>query len=162
MLPAELGARLDAIMACAERLVQVLPPPALEYRPPGSEGTVRDLAFHLFRLALAYVDGMDMGELRETWLGETAPPDLADGPAVARYGALVRGRVSGWFQGAGPGEYTRVIATPAGPVSGRHLLERTARDAAVGLCRLHAVAGHFGVTPPEPLPPDIIDAGNCA
>jgi len=98
--PRELGARLDGILACAEKLVASLSVGALDQRVPRGDGQVRDLAFQVFRRGLAYVDGMDMGALPAGWLEERAPADLIDGPAIARYGALVRGRVSGWFEGA--------------------------------------------------------------
>ena len=107
--PLELGARLDRILACAAGLVAAFPPSALDQKPPQRYQSVRDLAFHIFRTALSFVDGMDLSELRDSWLQETAPPDLIDGPAVARYGALVRGRVSGWFEGAAPSEYARIV-----------------------------------------------------
>jgi hypothetical protein len=152
LTPLELGARLDRILACAGSLLGALPPSALDYKPPKREGSVRDLGFHVFRLSLAYVDGMDMGELRESWLEETAPPDLVDGPAVARYGALVRGRVSGWFEGAGPAEYARTIAVRDGPQNGYDLLESTTGHAARHLRQLYALAAELDVTPPEPLP----------
>ena len=74
--PLELGARLDRILACAGRLLDALPVSALDHKPPQRDRSVRDLAFHVFRLSLAYVDGMDMGELRQSWLQEKAPPDL--------------------------------------------------------------------------------------
>jgi hypothetical protein len=152
-LPApELGARLDRILDNAERLVASLPSSALDYKPPEGDRSVRDLAFHVFRLGLAYVDGMDMGVLPEAWLREPAPPDLGDGPAIARYGALVRGRVSGWFEGAAPGEYARVIDVYDGPRSGHDLLERMTSRAAQHLRQLHALTVDLGLTPPEPLP----------
>ena len=150
--PLELGARLDRILACTGSLLGALPPSALDHTPSQRDRSVRDLAFHVFRLSLAYVDGMDMGELRESWLQEKAPPDLVDGPAVARYGALVRGRVSGWFEGAGPSEYARTIEVCYGPQNGHDLLERTTWHAARHLRQLYAVAAELDVTPPEPLP----------
>jgi hypothetical protein len=150
--PLELGARLDRILACAGRLLDALPVSALDHKPPQRDRSVRDLAFHVFRLSLAYVDGMDMGELRESWLQEKAPPDLVDGPAVARYGALVRGRVSGWFEGAAPSEYARTIEVCYGPQNGHDLLERTTWHAAQHLRQLYVLAADLGVTPPEPLP----------
>ena len=150
--PLELGARLDRILACTGRLLVALPPGALDHKPPQRDRSVRDLAFHVFRLSLAYVDGMDIGELRESWLQETAPPDLVDGPAVARYGALVRGRVSGWFEGAAPSEYARTIGGCYGHQNGHSLLERTTSDAARHLRQLYALASDLGVTPPEPPP----------
>ena len=155
--PLELGARLDRILACTGRLVASLPIRALDHEPPQRDRSVRDLAFHVFRLALAYVDGMDMGELPESWLREQAPPDLVDGPAIARYGALVRGRVSGWFEGAASSEYARTIAVYDGPRSGHDLLTRTTWQAAQHLRQLHALARDFGVTPLEPLPASDFD-----
>lgn len=150
--PLELGARLDRILACTGRLLAALPPSALDHVPQERDRSVRDLGFHVFRLSLAYVDGMDLGELRDSWLREAAPPDLVDGPALARYGALVRGRVSGWFEGAAPSEYARTIEVCYGPRNGHDLLERTASHAARHLRQLYAVAADLGVAPPEPLP----------
>lgn len=150
--PLELGARLDRILACTGRLVASLPIRALDHKPPQRDRSVRDLAFHVFRLSLAYVDGMDMGELPESWLQEQAPPDLVDGPAIARYGALVRGRVAGWFEGAASSEYARTIEVYDGPQNGHDLLERTVCHAARHLRQLYALAGDLGLTPPQPLP----------
>jgi len=150
--PRELGERLDKILACTGRLVAALPIRALDHKPPQCDRSVRDLAFHVLRLSLAYVDGMDMGQLPESWLEEQAPPDLVDGSAIARYGALVRGRVSGWFEGAAPSEYARIIEVYDGPQNGHDLLERTACHAARHLRQLHAIAGDLGLAAPEPLP----------
>ena len=152
LTPLELGGRLDRILACAGVLVAAFSSSALDQKPPQRYQSVRDLAFHIFRAALAYVDGMDMGELRETWLQETAPEELVDGPAVARYGALVRGRVSGWFEGAAASEYARIIEGAYGPGTGHHLLWLTTLDAARHLRELYAIAAALGITPPEPLP----------
>ena len=150
--PLELGARLDRILARAGGLVAGFPSGALDRKPPQRYRCVRDLAFHIFRAALAYVDGMDMGELRDSWLQEEAPPELIDGPAVARYGALVRGRVSGWFEGATPSEYARIIEGAYGRQTGHDLLWLTTCDAARHLRELYAIAVALGIPPPEPLP----------
>ena len=150
--PLELGARLDRFLACTGRLVGSLPIRALDHKPLQRDRSVRDLAFHVFRLSLAYVDGMDMGKLPESWLQEQAPPDLIDGPAIARYGALVRGRVAGWFEGAAPSEYARTIEVYNGPQNGHDLFERTVCHAARHLRQLYALAGDLGLTPPQALP----------
>src|SRR5215468_917704 len=149
--PRELGARLDTILAHGERLVRPLAIRALDRPLPSGEGCVRDLAFRLFRGALAYVDGMDMGELREAWLREAAPADLVEGAAVARYGALVRGRVAGWFEGAGAGEFARVIEAGGGARSGHALLDRTVATAAEQLRHLRDATVELGA-PVEELP----------
>ena len=150
--PRVLGARLDSILAYGEQLVGTLPIRALDRPLPSGDGCIRDLAFRLFRRGLAYVDGMDMGDLPEVWLREAAPPDLVDGPALARYGALVRGRVAGWFEGAGSGEFTRIIETGRGPQTGHALLDHTVSGAEEQLHDLRALAVELGGAPVEGLP----------
>ena len=152
MPPTELASRLDRVLEAAQHLVERFDARQMEHVPPERKRTVRDLAFHVFRLSLAYVDGMDMGELPESWLQEQAPPDLVDGPAIARYGALVRGRVSGWFEGAALSEFARTIRVNDGPQNGHELLERTTSHAARHLRQLYALAGDLGLTPTQPLP----------
>ena len=152
LAPAELAARLDRILETTQGLIAAMPDEHLDHRPPQRDRTVRELAFHVFRLGLAFADGMDMGRFPEGWLQAKAPADLLDGASVARYGALVRGRLAGWFEGAGSGEYARVIDVYYGPQSGHDLLERTTWHAAQHLRQLYALAGERGVRPPRPLP----------
>ena len=150
--PAELAERLDRILASTERLIREMPAQHLDEKPRERDRTLRDLAYHVFRLSLAFVDAMDRGYLRGEWFDEKAPGDLADGPAVARYGALVRGRLAGWFEGAAPSEYARVIDVYYGPQSAHDLLERTAWHAAQHLRQLYAMAEGLGAAPAEPMP----------
>src|SRR5262245_7193785 len=110
LTPPQLAARLDRILACTGSLIASVPAPYLEHRAspahgsPGQDSTLRELAFHVFRLGLGFADGMDLGRVSERWFSERAPADLSDGAAVARYGALVRARLGGWFEGAGTSE----------------------------------------------------------
>jgi hypothetical protein len=143
--PGELGRRLDGILAAAERLIREVPEPQMDDR-------LRDLAFRLFRLGLGFADGMDRGRFPEEWRHEAAPDDLRDGAAVARYGALVRGRLGGWFEGAGAGEFARVIAGPDGPQAARDLLEGVTEAAGEQLRALHAILVRRGLAPREPGP----------
>ena len=151
---ADAAARVDGILASAERLVACVPAPYLEHRAAGTGLDVRELAHRVFSIALAYVDGMDVGRLSPDWLERTPPDDLHDGAAVARYGALVRGRVGGWFEGAGPSEFARVIETPDGPLSGHALLARTTAMADASLTALRAGVDELGITLPESRPAD--------
>jgi hypothetical protein len=150
--PLELGVRLDRILARAEQLVTALSVEALDHRLPGGDASVRDVAYQVFRRGLAYVDGMDMGALPASWLEERAPDDLIDGPAIARYGALVRGRISGWFEGAAASEYTRTIKVFDGPQNGHELLERMTVMAAQHLRRLRVLAGQLDAHQSDPRP----------
>ena len=134
--PVEQGRRLDEILAAAERLIRPV--------PEAEMGDLRDTAFRIFRLGLAFVDGMDRGRLAGDAGHERAPEDLRDGASVARYGALVRGRVGGWFEGAGPRELERIIDGPDGPRPGRELLEQATAEAAGRLRLLEAALGRPG------------------
>src|SRR5262249_48197413 len=98
--PVALGRRLDDTLAEAERMIHGVPEALMSERGHGLDGALRDLAFRLFRLGLSFTDGMDLGRVPAEWHHETAPEDLRDGAAVARYGALVRGRLAGWLEGA--------------------------------------------------------------
>jgi len=142
----ELGRRLDEILAATERLIRPV--------PEAEMACLRDPAFQIFRLGLGFVDGMDRGRLAGDWRDERAPEDLRDGGAVARYGALVRGRVTGWFEGASPREFERVIKVYYGPQSGHDLLERTTWHAAQHLRQLYALAERLVIAPPGPMPAD--------
>jgi hypothetical protein len=152
--PLELASRIDRILEAVEGLLRVVPTEHLGWSPPERDRTIRQLAFHTFRLALAYVDAMDRGALLRDWLEEPAPGELADGPALARYGTLVRARIAGWFEGAGASEFARRIDVYYGPQSGHALLERTTWHAAQHLRQLYALADRLGVAPPAPLPAD--------
>ena len=149
--PAELAARLDEILLFTGRVVAVVPTPYLEHRRGERDPSLADLAFGVFERAVAFVDAMDRGRVPD-WAGQPAPSALRDGGALARYGGLVRGRVTGWFEGAGPGEYGRAIAVAAGSRTGHELLDLTVREAARSLAELHALVDGLGVTTPGPLP----------
>lgn len=142
--PAELGRRLDAVLDAAERMIRAVPEAEMSAPVPGGHGSLRDVAFRLFRLGLGFADGMDLGRFPEDWRHEAAPDDLRDGAAVARYGALVRGRLAGWFEGATPREFARVIAVYDGPQPGHDLLERIAADAASHLRLLEVALERVG------------------
>lgn len=134
----ELGRRLDDLLGEAERLVRPVPEAAM--------ARMRDAAFRAFRLALAFVDGMDRGRLVGDWREESAPEDLRDGASLARYGALVRARVGGWFEGAGPHELDRIVDGPDGPRPATARLQQVIADAAGQLDELRRALARPGGT----------------
>jgi len=142
--PAELGRRLDTILATAERMIREVPEALMSAPVSEGAGTLRDAAFRLFRLGLAFADGMDLGRFPAEWRRETAPDDLRDGAAVARYGALVRGRLAGWFEGASPREFARTIVGYDGPQVGSDLLARVADEADRDLRALRMALNRIG------------------
>jgi len=147
--PAALATHLDRVLADGERLIALIPGAHMDYASRTSGRPVRDIAYQMFRQSLAFVDALDRGHLVLSWLEEKAPHDLDDGRAIARYGALVRGRLAGWFEGAGPGEYSREIRVDRGTEAARNLLERTTRQATEHLEQLRAVIRELGLTPTD-------------
>ena len=147
--PAALATRLDRVLAEGERLIALVPERQIDYASRTSGRPVRDIAYQMFRQSLAFVDALDRGHLASSWLTEKAPHDLDDGRAIARYGALVRGRLAGWFEGAGPGEYLREIDVDQGREVAQVLLERTTRRATEHLDRLRAAIHELGLAPTD-------------
>lgn len=155
--PPVLAGRLDRVLESAQRLIDRFDTERMNHIPPERKRTVRDLAFHVYRVGLSFIDAVDRGELPESWFEERAPADLVTGADVARYGALVRARITGWFQGAGADEFTRTVVTYYGPQAADELLERTVWHAAQHLRQLYVLAERLGISAPAPLPVDALE-----
>ena len=155
--PQALAGRLDQVLESAQRLLERFDAARMDHIPAERKRTVRDLAFHVYRVALSFIDAVDRAELPEAWFEERAPAELVSGADVARYGALVRARITGWFQGAGADEFTRSVVTYYGPQAADELLERTVWHAGQHLRQLYVLAERLGVAPPAPLPREALE-----
>jgi hypothetical protein len=144
---AELAARLQDILAAAERMIARVNGPHADEGSRECGRMARDVAYRMFRDGLAFADGMERGQLPPEWLQARRPPALRDGGDVARYGALVRARLSGWFEGVAPAEYARTIDTEHGPERADALLEVTVREGARRLARLRSLLQDLGLPP---------------
>ena len=91
---------------------------------------------------------MDRGHLPETWFDERAPEGMEDGGDVARWGALVRGRIAGWFEGAADSEFDRTLSIYYGPQGAHDLLERTTWHCGQHLRQLYVLAERLSISPP--------------
>jgi hypothetical protein len=152
---ATLGERLDQVLAAAARVVAVVGPEHLALRHPGRDRSLHQLAYHLFRLSLAFRDAMVERRLPETWLQEQAPPGLVDGPGIAGYGAAVRVALRRWL--AAEDATAGTVETYYGPQSGHELLERTVWHAAQHLRQIHALLEDTGAPPSEPLDRSLLE-----
>ncbi len=153
--PIALAERLDRVLAAAGRVVQTVPPEHLSLQHPGRDRSLHQLAYHLFRLSLAYRDALLERRLPETWLQEMAPSGLPDGPALAGYGAAVRAALRAWL-----GTEVATVGTVEtyyGAQSAHELLERTVWHAAQHLRQIHALLEDAGAPPREPLDPSLLD-----
>ncbi len=147
--PEELARRLDLILAAAQRAIRQVPSDRLDFKPPQRDRTLRDLGYHIFRLSLAFRDGMAARQFPEGWLQEGAPPGMTDGAAIARYGETVRERLTEWL--GRPGAWEGVVETYYGRQTGHELLERTTWHAAQHLRQLYALLETLGIAPDDRL-----------
>jgi uncharacterized damage-inducible protein DinB len=147
--PTALAARLDGVLGAAGQLIAVVEPKHLALQHPGRDRSLHQLAYHLFRLSLAFRDAMVERRLPETWLQEMAPPGLPDGPALAGYGAAVRSALRQWL--ATEDAAAGTVETYYGRQTGHELLERTTWHAAQHLRQIHALLEQAGAPPPVPL-----------
>jgi hypothetical protein len=155
--PATLASRLDGILASVEALLGRVDAERFTWKPPERDRSIGDLGYHAFRVGLSFIDSLDRDGLQESWFGENAPADMRDGPAVARYGGLVRARIAGWFQGAASDEFTRTVRTYYGPQGAHELLERTTWHAGQHLRQLYDLAARLNIIPPTPLDPTLFE-----
>ena len=147
--PEDLARRLDTILQASQRATRQVPDDRLEMKSPDRDRTVRNLGYHIFRLSLAFKDGMAERRFPQEWLRETAPPEIRDGAAIARYGQTVRDSLAEWFRR--PEAWEGVVETYYGPQTGHELLERTTWHSAQHLRQLYALLEMMGVVPDRPL-----------
>ncbi len=149
LTPDELKERLERVLTAAQRAVRQVPRGGLEMKGPGRDRTLRQLAFHIFRLSLAFRDGREQGVFPESWLLDRPSPSIRDAEDIARYGDEVRARLAEHFGRPGWSEGT--IQTYYGPQSAHDLLERTTWHAAQHLRQVYWFLERQGVTPSHPL-----------
>ena len=143
--PAELLRRLDRILATAQDVIRRVPVERLGATTPGRDRPVRQLAYHVFRLSLAYRDAVRERRLPKAWLDEDIPAQFADGPAIAAYGGAVRAELSRWRVEAE--EDPGLVETHYGAQTTHELLERTVWHAAQHVRQLCALVEGMGIPP---------------
>jgi hypothetical protein len=149
LTPDELAQRLDTVLAATQRAIRQVPREHLGMKAPGRDRTVRQLGFHVFRLSAAFADTREQGHLDGQWFEENAPPQMADGDAVARHGDTVRRRLAEYFQR--PGWCDGDVSTYYGPQSAHDFMERTTWHAAQHLRQIYWFLDRMGVRADAPL-----------
>ena len=147
--PDELAARIDLVLAAAQRALRQVPPEHLGMKAPGRDRTVRQLGFHIFRVAASFVDTREQGHLSETWFEESPPASMPDGQAIARHGDAVRARIAAFC--ARPGWCDGDVSTYYGPQTAHDLMERTTWHAAQHLRQIYWFLECMGVAAEAPL-----------
>ena len=123
--PDELRRRLDRILELVQQALRQTPADQLGMKPPGRDRTLRNLAYHAFRVGSAYVDALEQGHFPMGWFKETAPEGMDSGEAVAAFGDEARHKLVAWFATARAEVYAETAHTFYGECTVHELLERT-------------------------------------
>ena len=148
--PEVLTQRLDKFLIAARRAILQIPLEHLGMQTPGRDRTVRQVGYHIFRVALSYRDAIEQGYLPEEWFGEAPPAGMDDAAAIAHFGEEVRKRLFEWLKQnpADKGE----VNTYYGPQTIPAFLERTVWHVGQHLRQLYAFLDLMKVAPENPLP----------
>lgn len=145
----ELAKRLDTILVAAQRALRQVPADRLDTKTPGRDRTLRQLGYHIFRVAASYKDAMESGFLPEAWFGEQAPAGQDDVTGLVRYGESVRRRLEDWLQQ--PAAHAGDVQTYYGSHTAYDFFERTVWHTAQHLRQIYVLLETIGITPEAPL-----------
>ena len=146
--PADLMERLDRVLEASQRAIRQVPEKCLDSVSPGRNRSVRNLAYHIFRLSLAFCEAIDQKEPAKKGWADEAPPEIEGGEGIALYGEKVRKHLK---------KYERVnawdtpVLTDSGPQTAHAYLERTVWHAAQHLRQLYSLLEQMGERPNHPL-----------
>ena len=123
--PAQFVEKWLFVLAAAQRFVPQIPTDKLDERAVANRvRSVRYLAFHVFRIAEAFLEVTEGTEL-SVELPNVAPGDsMGTGADIGRYGAGVAERVSRWWESNPDKACERRVATYYGQQPLRDVLER--------------------------------------
>ncbi len=119
----ELAARVDKFMGAALELIPLMPYDRLDTHVPGRPRSYRTLAFHLFRVVVAFLDANEGVTLVQAMFREEPAPD-ADTATLVAYGEKVRARFRDWWS-KGDTSPAKSLPTYYGPQTLHELMERT-------------------------------------
>jgi hypothetical protein len=150
--PDQLAARMDLILAAAQRFVRQIPADKFELKLRNRDRSYRVLCHHLFRIPEAFMEAMAGGrEVRHESLTRP-PPDTMRTPAeVADYGADVRRRYAAWWRGWPDHSGAKVVATYYGERPMHEVMERATWHSGQHVRQLMMLLETHGIAPEQPL-----------
>ena len=150
--PAQFVEKWLFVLGAAQRFVRQIPTEKLDERAVANrDRSVRYLAFHVFRIAEAFLEVTEGIEL-SVELPNVAPGEsMRTGDDIARYGAGVAERVSRWWEANEDKECERRVATYYGQQPLRDVLERCVWHSAQHVRQIMALLERWGIAPDQPV-----------
>jgi hypothetical protein len=130
-----------------------IPPERLgERATPGRDRSVRDLAYHVYQVAAAFLEAVENGVEHLAVVYNEAPPPQVRAPEQIRdYGAAMTARLRRWWAGVADRSCSGHVKTYYGVQPLHHLLERCTWHSAQHARQIVAVLETFGIQPDGPL-----------
>jgi glutaredoxin len=137
------------VLTAAQRHVMQVPPERLAERAtPGRDRSIRDLAYHVYQVADAFLQAVDNGmEDLAAVYNAAPPPDVRTNLQIRDYGAAVTARVRRWWAGVPDKSCSESVKTYYGLQPLHHLLERCTWHSAQHARQIIAVLERFGIEP---------------
>ena len=151
--PDELVRRLDLVLAAAQRLIRQIPAAKLDDNVLERKRTYRELAYHTFRIADAFIKVTieARGEVTLEDLPSPAPATIHSIDDIVVYGEGVRRLVQGWWAQEEDRECARLVPTYWGEHRLHLVLERMTWHPAQHVRQFAMLLEKFGVKPDRPL-----------
>lgn len=156
LAPHVLIARIDAILAAAERFTAQIPEHELDTLLPGRPRSYRQLAYHIFQIPDVFLDRVEH-DAPYTYeaLASRLPAHIEDRQALLDYAAGVRARLNDWWHSGGRNtDFAQPGNVYYGDVSLHEVLERTAWHSGQHARQLMLTLEKLGISPQDPLTDD--------
>lgn len=152
--PEALIARAGVILPAAARYIRQIPAAELDTPFRNRNRPKRVLAYHIFRIVEGFLESMADGrQLSYERIMEGAPPAVASGEDIARYGEEVLGRLNAWWQANPDKACSGLVDTYFGKHPLHVVLERTVWHPAQHTRQLMLILETLGIAPDRPLAP---------
>lgn len=149
---AQLVAKWEIVLAAAQRFVRQLPTERLGERAiDNRDRSVRYMAFHVFRIAEAFLEVTDGAELSVELPNVPPGDDVRTGDDIARYGIAVQQRLQQWWAQTSDRNCAAHVPTYYGMQPLRDVLERCTWHSAQHARQLAAVLERWGIAADRPL-----------
>ena len=153
-LPApELVAKWLNVLEAAQRHVRQIPPGRLgERATPGRDRSIRDLAYHIFQVADAFLQAVEDGNENIAAVYNAPPPaSVVSAKEICAFGEKVEERVRNWWKDQADKSCPGSVKTYYGMQPLHHLLERSTWHSAQHARQIIVVLERLGVRVDRPL-----------
>lgn len=153
-----LAARLIELLRATERYVRQLTPEQMHRMIDGPQRSHGDVAFHVFRIAEAFVGTARAGVQRDAMIVMSIPPTLRTPAELAGYGGRIVALFADWWDQHGVHAlWDRTIRTEHGDKSLREVFERSTWHAAQHVRQVMSLWRELGIELDAPLPGEVFD-----